>query len=108
MMRRLLAALLAALLMLATTAPALAQERDLPTDRTTDVAVTDTVPVDTVSDAATDRPTDRCHQTDIPNDRCPTIDRPHDGVSYRALIIRLIKAHEWQKLLRLLHFLGAI
>lgn len=50
----------------------------------------------------------RCLLTDSPR-RClhhPN-DRPHD-LNVRQLIWRLIQAHEWQTLFRLLHWLGVI
>ena len=100
---------------------------DVVTDRPTDV-LTDR-PTDVVTDRPTDTPNDRCRQklidrrcvsdrpTDRPVDRClltadhprPCIDdhRPHD-LNYRKLIWRLIHAHEWEKLVRLLHALGLL
>ena len=96
---------------------------DLPTDVVTDR------PTDVVTDRPTDTPNDRCRQklvdrrcvsdrsTDRPVDRClltadhprPCIDdhRP-DDLNYRKLIWRLIHAHEWEKLVRLLHALGLL
>ena len=109
--------------------------RDDVTDRATDEVIdlpTDVVtdrPTDVVTDRPTDTPNDRCRQklvdrrcvsdrpTDRPVDRCllttdhprPCIDdhRPHD-LNYRKLIWRLIHAHEWEKLVRLLHALGLL
>ncbi len=86
---------------------------DRPVDRPTDKPI----------DRPTDQPTDRCIQRltdrpcvdDRPTDRCLTAadhprrciedERPHD-FNVRKLIWRLIKAHEWEKLVRLLHWLG--
>jgi hypothetical protein len=108
-----------------------APTRDAVTDRATDHAtdrITDKV-TDRITDKVTDRPTD--HPTDRPTDRVtdrridrPTdrpIDRcldsvdnqrrclndhhPHD-FNVHQLIRRLINAHEWQKLVRLLNWLG--
>ena len=109
--------------------------RDNVTDRPTDEVIdrpTDVVtdrPTDVVTDRPTDTPNDRCRQklvdrrcvsdrpTDRPVDRClltadhprPCIDdhRP-DDLNYRKLIWRLIHAHEWEKLVRLLHALGLL
>ena len=94
---------------------------DRPTDRPTDKAT------DRPTDKRNDRPTDRCIQrlidwpcvddrpTEPPTDRCLTatdhprrcVDdhRPHD-LNVRQLIWRLINAHEWEKLIRLFHWLG--
>ncbi len=94
---------------------------DRPTDRPTDKAT------DRPTDKPIDRPTDRCIQrlidwpcvddrpTEPPTDRCLTatdhprrcVDdhRPHD-LNVRQLIWRLINAHEWEKLIRLFHWLG--
>ena len=98
--------------LLTTAAPALADEavRDAPVRDTTPETVVDEPASDVAdddSDAEVDRPIDRCRVSDVVTDRCHHVDRP-DDINYRALIIRLIKAHEWQKLLRLLHFLGVI
>lgn len=75
-------------------------------DRATDVRpVTDQRP-DGQIDREVDRITDRCHPRIVDNvRRCLHDDRPHD-LNIRHLIWRLIKAHEWQKLFRLLHWLG--
>ena len=95
-------------------------ESDRPADRETDTQ-TDR-PSDGDIDRPTDRPSDgdidrtdetdetdevrhRCLLTDNPR-RC-LHDRPHD-FDIRHLIWRLIKAHEWEKLFRLLHWLGWI
>ena len=60
-----------------------------------------------VSDRPTDRPVDRCLlTTDYPR-RCINDHRPHD-FNYRKLIWRLIHAHEWEKLVRLLHAPGLL
>jgi hypothetical protein len=94
---------------------------DNPTDHPTDKAT------DRPTDKPTNRPTDRCIQrlidracvddrpTEPPTDRCLTatdhptwcVDdhRPHD-LNVRQLIWRLINAHEWEKLIRLFHWLG--
>ena len=94
-------------------APALADEptRDVPVrDVVVDEPASDVAkdePVDTVVDDSVGHAVDRCRVTDVVTDRCHAVDRPHD-INYRTLIIRLIKAHEWEKLLRLLHLLGVI
>lgn len=57
-------------------------------------------------DREVDRVTDRCHPRIVDNvRRCLSDDRLHD-FEIRHLIWRLIKAHEWEKLIRLLHWLG--
>lgn len=49
---------------------------------------------------------DRCHPRLIDNPRrCIDHEPPHD-IDIRHLIWRLIKAQEWEKLVRLLHHLG--
>lgn len=61
---------------------------------------------DTRIDREVDRPIDRCHPRIVDNFRRCLNDRwPHD-LDIRHLIWRLIKAHEWEKLIRLLHWLG--
>ena len=136
--RRILVAILAALLAMTTAVPAIAQDRDVARDAAvtdapsetpqtdvvvthpaeTDPAQTDPAETDAAQDDVADRPTDRCLAIDLVSDvccldrpsdprPCNTVDRPHD-INYRLAIIRLIKAHEWEKLLRLLHFLGVI
>lgn len=94
-------------------------------ERGTD-AVTERV-TDKPADRPADKPTDRCLQrltdrgcvdhrpSDHPVDRCLAVaendrrclddHRPHD-FNVRKLIWRLIHAHEWEKLIRLLHWLG--
>ena len=77
----------------------------------TDVAVTDRPPEH-------DRPTDKVRPTDKrPVDRCLHLadnprrcvdDKPDDPVNIRHLIWRLFKAHEWEKLVRLLIRLGLL
>ena len=101
--------------------------RDRVTDQPTDEVIDR--PTDVVTDRPSDRPTDRCrqslvdrqcvsdHPTDRPLDRCLLVTdgprrciddhHPHD-VNYRKLIWRLIHAHEWKKLVRLLHALGLL
>ncbi len=76
---------------------------DLPTDRRIDREV-DRV-TDRRIDREVDRVTDRCHPRVTDNRRCLDDHRPHD-FNLRHLIWRLIKAHEWEKLIRLLHWLG--
>lgn len=79
-------------------------------DRRTDEVITDE-PV--VTDGATrvdhparDRVVDRCRPNIVDNrGACPHDEVRHD-VDIRHLIWRLINAHEWTKLLRLLHRLG--
>ena len=99
--------------------------RDKPSDKVTD-RITDR-PGDKVTDRITDRPTYRCHPrvNDHPRrcvdkvpepDRCDPrkvdqarlcIDDHHpDDFNVRQQIWRLIQAHEWEKLIRLLHWLG--
>ena len=101
--------------------------RDDVTDRATDEVID--LPTDVVTDRPTDTPNDRCRQklvdrrcvsdrpTDRPVDRCPlTTDHPRpciddhrpNDLNYRKLIWRLIHAHEWEKLVRLLHALGLL
>ncbi len=74
-------------------------------------------PGDKVVDRPSHRPTDRI--TDGPIDRCDVrrfaathpdcvTDHPSHDFSIRKLIYRLIKAGEWAKLVRLLHWLGWI
>lgn len=91
---------------------------DVVVDHTVDQAepVDEVKPTDRPSDKPSDKPVrdvketdkvrDRCLLTDNPR-RCLHDDRPHD-FDIRHLIWRLIKAHEWEKLIRLLHWLGVI
>ncbi len=94
---------------------------DRPTDKPTDR------PTDKPVDRPTDKPVDRCDQRltdrrcvddtpiDHPTDRCLAVtdharrciddEHPHD-LNIRQLIWRLINAHEWEKLVRLFHWLG--
>lgn len=75
------------------------------TDRTDLRPVTDVRP-DARIDREVDRLTDRCHPRIVDNvRRCLHDHWPHD-LDIRHLIWRLIKAHEWEKLIRLLHWLG--
>jgi len=61
---------------------------------------------DRIIEHEVDRPIDRCHPRLVDNPRrCLDHERPHD-INIRQLIWRLIKAHEWEKLVRLLHWLG--
>lgn len=63
-------------------------------------------PSDRIIEREVDRPIDRCHPRIVDNlRRCLDDERPHD-INVRHLIWRLIKAHEWEKLLRLLQWLG--
>ena len=89
---------------------------DRPTDRCVQVAVdrrcVDDIPNDRCLTAAEiDRrcidvqPTDRCVVDAVNDRRCVDDHRPHD-INIRKLIWRLIHAHEWEKLVRLLHWLG--
>ena len=122
--------LLAVALLLAFPSAALAGETDGRDAAVRDVPVTDEV----VTDAATEKPTDVARQdpvtdvapdriTDRPTDRvtdhcrkhvhgdlrphCVDDRHPHD-FNVRKLILRLIHAGEWEKLVRLLHWLGWI
>ena len=81
----------------------------------TDVKPTDVKPTDRrVTDRPTDevrptdkRPIDRClHLADNPR-RCVDHEEP-DPVNVRHLLWRLFKAHEWEKLVRLLLRLGLL
>lgn len=58
-----------------------------------------------VVDRTTDRITDRCAQIAENPRRCVDHQLPRD-LNIRKLIWRLIQAHEWEKLVRLLHWLG--
>ena len=80
---------------------------DKVTDRITD-KVTDRI-TDRPTDKITDRPTDRCdyRRFAATHDRCVDDHRAHD-FNVRELIYRLIHAGEWEKLVRLLHWLGWI
>ncbi len=94
---------------------------DRPVDKVTD-AVTDKAPSDVTDRKVTDRapehdrPKDKVRPTDKrPVDRCVHVaDNPrrcvdhadHDAINVRHLIWRLFKAHEWEKLVRLLLRLG--
>lgn len=78
---------------------------DRPTDRPTDRCIQSLTDRRCVDDKPSDRPVDRClADADHPR-RCVDDHRPHD-INIRQLIWRLIKAHEWEKLVRLLHWLG--
>ncbi len=65
--------------------------------------------VDRQVDRVSDHVTDRCHirRFALTNDRCIDDHFPRD-ISIRKLIYRLVHAGEWNKLLRLLHYLGWI
>lgn len=86
--------------------------RDRPADQKVDRVrerLTDRRPVldrrsDRIDEPEVDGPIDRCRIVDNPR-RCLDDERPHD-INVRHLIWRLIKAHEWEKLVRLLHWLG--
>lgn len=84
-------------------AEATVRSKDQPTDRcalrTSDKARP------CVVDRTTDRATDRCAQIAEDPRRCVDHQLPHD-LNIRKLIWRLIQAHEWEKLVRLLHWLG--
>ena len=93
------------------------QSTDAHTDRPADREVdkeTDR-PSDREVDKETDRPSDQVDETDEVRHRCLLTDNPrrclHDRAhdfDIRHLIWRLIKAHDWEKLLRLFHWLGWI
>ena len=120
---RIAGAAMATALVLTFPASALADDaaRDAPI---TDEAVTDR-PADPVTDKVSDRPTDKVADrptdklTDRVTDHCRKhthgdhrphcIDdrHPHD-FNVRKLILRLVHAGEWEKLVRLLHWLGWI
>lgn len=68
---------------------------DRPSDRRTDL----------VTDRPIDRPINRCHIS-VDNQRRCLDDHHHHDINIRQLIWRLIQAHEWQKLVRLLNSLG--
>lgn len=125
--------LIAAMVVGAMFVPGLVAAQEIATDRTGDVPpvvddqvdeapdrATDRRPSDRRTDRVTDRPTDRCRPADFDRrvccpdqpvddlpERCRDDERPHD-VNLRKLIWRLIEAHEWEKLFRLLHRLGII
>ena len=77
--------------------------RDRRTDKVTDRP--HDRPGDRVTDRPIDRPIDRCHIRADNQRRCLDDQHPHD-IDVRHLIWRLIQAHEWQKLFRLLKSLG--
>lgn len=94
---------------------------DQVTDRAVDTAPSDVKPSDRkVTDEAPehDRPRDKVRPTDKrPIDRCVhvadnprrCVDHPHpDPVNVRHLLWRLFKAHEWEKLVKLLLRLGLL
>ena len=78
---------------------------DRPTDKPTDRCVQSVTDRLCVDDKPTDRPTDRCLASADHPRRCIDDRHPHD-FNVRQLIWRLINAHEWEKLVRLLHWLG--
>jgi hypothetical protein len=115
-MRRGIAVVVAALMMVVGALPGLAEDRvtderapveqaDRPADRAQAQLVDQ--PVDRPSDRVTDRSTDRYRCVDFVTDRSCVDDR-HPHVNIRHLIQRLINAGEWEKLFRLLHRLGII
>ncbi|MCI0426250.1 MAG: hypothetical protein L0Z49_00610 [Actinobacteria bacterium] len=73
-------------------------------DVTTDRCVQRLVDRRCPDDTRPDRPVDRCRLLADLDRRC--LDDRHPHVNVRALIWRLIQAHEWEKLIRLLHWLG--
>lgn len=90
-------------------------------DRPSDKASSDVKPIDRrVTDWApeSDRPSDKVRPTDErPLDRCVQVadnprrcvdHEPPDPVNVRHLLWRLFKAHEWEKLVRLLIRLGLL
>lgn len=121
--RKIAGAAIAAALVFAVSSSALAE------DTVTDAPVTDRAVTDRPTDSVTDKPTDKAVDaptdkvTDRPTDRvtdhcrmhshgdlgrhCIDDRHPHD-FNIRALINRLIHAGEWEKLVRLLHWLGWI
>ena len=78
---------------------------DHPTDTPTDRCIQRLIDRPCVDDKPTDRPTDRCLTAADHPRRCIDDHHPHD-FNVRKLIWCLIKAHEWEKLIRLLHWLG--
>ena len=78
---------------------------DKPTDRPTDRCIQRLIDRRCVDDKPKDRPIDRCLAVAENDRRCVTDHPPHD-INIRKLIWRLIHAHEWEKLIRLLHWLG--
>ena len=78
---------------------------DRPSDKPTDRCVQRVVDRRCVDDKPKDRPIDRCRLVAENDRRCVTDHPPHD-INIRKLIWRLIHAHEWEKLIRLLHWLG--
>ena len=82
---------------------------DKPTDRPTDKPIDRCLQPHTdrrcVDDKPTDRPVDRCLAAADHPRRCVDHHHPHD-INVRQLIWRLINAHEWEKLVRLFHWLG--
>ena len=76
--------------------------RDQPTDRGVDRCIQKRVDTRCV----TDHEVDKCHHF-ADNDRRCIDHRPHD-LNLRKLIWRLIHAHEWEKLFRLLLRLGIL
>ena len=78
---------------------------DRPSDKPIDRCVQRLVDKRCVDDKPKDRPVDRCLTVAEHDRRCIDDHHPHD-FNVRKLIWRLIKAHEWEKLIRLLHWLG--
>jgi len=78
---------------------------DRPTDKPTDRCVQSVTDRPCVDEKPTDRPTDRCLSSADHPSRCID-DHHHHDINVRKLIWRLINAHEWEKLVRLLHWLG--
>ncbi len=118
-MRRGIAVVVAALMMVFGALPGLAADRV--TDERVHIEQTDRpAEVDRATDRSTGQVTDRARPADRPADRevdrrCvdfvtdrSCIDDRHPHVNIRQLIQRLIHAGEWEKLFRLLHRLGII
>ena len=78
---------------------------DRPADKPTDRCLQHLTDRRCVDDRPSDRPIDRCLAVAENDRRCLDDHRPHD-FNVRKLIWRLIQAHEWEKLKRLLHWLG--
>lgn len=118
--RNLVAALVALAVLAVIPLSAMAEEARSDSDRPVDTIQPVERPQPSDEVKPSDRPSDkpirevdeadkvrhRCLLTDNPR-RCLHDDRPHD-FDVRKLIWRLIKAGEWKKLFRLLHWLGLI
>ena len=127
--KKLSAAFLTVALLVAFPSATLAGEDDAGDGAVRDVPVTDEAPSPAPVDVVTDKPSDSAKDavSDRPSDRvtdrvtdicrkhshgdlrphCVDDRHPHD-FNVRKLILRLIHAGEWEKLIRLLHWLGWI